>query len=88
MTEEKRRGYNILISDQDAAPGPESSGAEAIAPATPTEPSDNTEVLSINGKVVPFTKSDQGYHIYYLPPAPSLLEAARNFVDTQREIVE
>ena len=83
MSEEKRRGHTIHISRKDTSIGP-----QALVLGPDATPQQGTEILIINGKPIPFTKSDQGYNIYYLPPAPSLIEAARNYVDIQREISE
>lgn len=84
---ETRRGYTIEVLSEDdpfdvfsmAAP---SSGVEEIVSAARDE---TGEVLMIDGKPVPFTKSADGYNIYYIPTQETLIEAARIFVDTQPE---
>lgn len=76
--EEERRGYSIEIRgaapEALGVPGAEALGEDAAA-----------EVLRIDGEDVPFLRTSQGYRIYYQPPTPDLLSAARSFVDTQPE---
>ena len=84
---ETRRGYTIEVLSEDdvfnvfslAAP---SGGVEEIVSAARDE---TGEILMIDGKPVPFTKSTDGYNIYYIPTQETLLDAARKFVDTQPE---
>ena len=74
MTEEIRAGHVISIEE---TPPPAGAGIVAAAPTDP--------VLRINGEEVPYVRNEEGYHIYYQPPEPSLIGAARSFVDTKRE---
>lgn len=82
MSEEMRRGYNIKI--YKAMP---SSSTDEVSPQLNAVAGDSegNEVLRIDDTNVPFLKTDQGYRIYYQPPEESLLEAARSYIDTQRE---
>lgn len=83
MPEERRRGHSIEI----IAPGQSTPGLEAALPedlAAGVDAGDE-EVLLIDGKVVPYRRTTEGVRIYYQPPANSLIEAARGFVDTQPE---
>lgn len=86
--EELRRGYKIeVLSEGDATPrvfsesARESGVDETVAAAREA----TGETLVIDGKPVPFTKSAEGYNIYYMPAESSLMDAARKFVDTQPE---
>ncbi len=86
--EEVRRGYRIeVLSAEDSASRDlnevalESGVKETVAAAREA----TGEMLMIDGKPVPFTKSADGYNIYYMPTENALMEAARKFVDTQPE---
>jgi hypothetical protein len=83
MTEERRRGYHIEIrsSQKAVAAGRELPAGDHTFSAGAGE----EETLLIDGKVVPYLTTPEGIRIYYQPPAQNLLEAARSFVDTQRE---
>lgn len=84
---ETRRGYIIEVLSEDdplvmfrmAAPSQKSEGITSAAR------NEIGPTLKIDGRPVPFTKSEQGYNIYYMPTKETLIEAARNFVDTQPE---
>ena len=85
---EIRRGYTIeVLSQEDTASrdfdkfAPESGVEEMVTAAREA----TGETLVIDGKPVPFTKSADGYNIYYMPTENTLLDAARKFVDTQPE---
>jgi len=82
MTEEVRRGYKIEIYDQ-----PPSNNLDEFSPRLNANPgrSEPTEALRIDDKNIPYQKTNQGYRIYYQPPEDSLIDAARSFIDTQRE---
>lgn len=83
MAEEQRRGHSLEITPTERLPG----GLERSLPeslAAGVAPSDE-EILLIDGEVVPYLRTPEGVRIYYQPPAANLIEAARNFVDTQRE---
>lgn len=76
MPEETRRGYKIQVIPKAGA------GAQGFA-AAGAEPGHQT--LLIDGKETPYRKTPKGYSIYFTPPAPDLMEAARRYIDTQRE---
>lgn len=86
MFTEKRRGYDIEIRSSEPS---ERSGIRVFSGRFPAngevETSDNTEVLLIDGEVIPYSKTTEGYRIYYQPPTPDLPSAARSYVDTQPE---
>lgn len=94
---ETRRGYTIrILSEDDSASMvltqsalESGSGAEkfesGVEKTIAAARQATGEVLIIDGKPVPFTKSADGYNIYYVPTQNTLLEAARKFVDTQPE---
>jgi hypothetical protein len=83
MVSERRRGYHIEVrSAAPSAPGAASLTAEASAGV---HASAENEVLLIDGKVVPYAKTQEGFRIYYQAPEKDLLTAARSYVDTQRE---
>jgi len=74
---EVSRGHVIEVSN------PQASSSEALPEVAADTISQ--EILLIDGEPIPYYKNEQGYHIYYQPPENSLLKAARNFVETQRE---
>nr|WP_306268117.1 hypothetical protein [Pararhizobium sp. IMCC3301] len=85
---EIRRGYVIeVISEENFTSSafneiaPESWFEESVMAARETA----GQMLTIDGKPVPFTMNSNGYNIYYMPTENTLLEAARKFVDTQPE---
>ncbi len=82
MLKEERRGYNIEI--RSSSPSERTTTTVFSEGVTP-EGEDGSEVLLIDGKVVPYIKTSEGYRIYYQPPAPDLPSAARSYVDTQPE---
>lgn len=82
MLKEERRGYNIEI--RSSSPSERTTTIVFSEGVTP-EGEDGSEVLLIDGKVVPYLKTSEGYRIYYQPPAPDLPSAARIYVDTQPE---
>lgn len=82
MVTEERRGYRIDIDTT----APESSPDELPANATSrASESMADEVLRIDGDIVPYLKTPEGFRVYYQPPQNDLLEAARSYVDTQPE---
>lgn len=99
MTEEIRRGHSIRIYSIEAFIGsPNLSELRDNFVASPKSATqfealsaDNDErqdVLTIDGEIVPYVHTQEGYRIYYQPPTETLLDAARSYVDTQREAVE
>jgi|GEM_PF-7061994 len=85
MTTEKRRGHEILIEAAKTSAG-QNAQADTGAFSAPDARTSGTDVLKVDGAVVPYTKCDGGFSIYYLPPASSLAKAARAYVDIQPEV--
>jgi len=73
---EVTRGYVIEIYS------PQAPAASAVGFANNTT---NQETLLIDGEAIPYVLDTYGYHVYYQPPQNTLIEAARNFIETQRE---
>ena len=46
---------------------------------------DGKEVLRIDGKEIPFLKTEEGYQVFYLAPRSSLIRAAREYAQTQSQ---
>ena len=44
---------------------------------------DDEKTLLVNGENIPFLKTDDGYSIYYQSPKDSLLESAKDYLQTQ-----
>lgn len=86
MLTENRRGYDIEIRNSEP---PEGSRVTVFSGELSVdgeaEAASSEEVLIIDGKVVPYIKTSEGYQIYYQPPAPDLPSAARSYIDTQPE---
>ncbi len=82
MLKEKRRGYDIEIRSSEPS---ELTTTTVFSEGVTPEGENGSEVLLIDGKVVPYLKTSEGYRIYYLPPTPDLPSAARIYVDTQPE---
>jgi hypothetical protein len=76
MTREVTRGYVIEIYR------PQALAANATGLASNAI---NQETLLIDGEIIPYIQDAYGYHVYYQPPQNSLIKAARNFIETQRE---
>lgn len=75
---EQRRGYEIEIRNQN---GSSNDSQFRILSGVPVE--EKVEVLLIDGEVVPYIKTKDGYSIYYEPISSDLSSAAKNYVDTQ-----
>ena len=86
MITEQRRGYRIEIRTSAPSTRPREETVPDVAAAVPD--STAPEVLLIDGKVIPYIKTQEGIRIYYQTPKSDLLEAARSYVDTQREKTE
>ena len=41
------------------------------------------DVLRVDGEEIAYITTDGGYQIYYESPKPTLVEAARSYVETQ-----
>ena len=80
MFKEERRGYNIEIRSSEPS---ERTTTTVFSEGVTPQREDGGEVLLIDGKVVPYIKTSEGYRIYYQPPAPDLPSAARFYIDTQ-----
>lgn len=82
MPEETRRGYKIEVRRKE---GFLTTFARTIGLLRTEGAIPQGEDLLIDGTKVPYIKTEDGYKIYYGSPKPTLLEAARNYIDTQRE---
>lgn len=98
MPQEERRGHKIRIETvRTLRSNPDLSLLHerlTAAPQAATQDKDiessgdEKPVLFIDDQVVPYARTEEGYRVYYQPPEKTLLEAARSFVDTQREASE
>lgn len=82
MSEETRRGYKIEVTRKE---GFLATFARTIGLLRTEGAAQQGEELLIDGATVPYLKTEDGYKIYYGSPKPSLIEAARNYIDTQPE---
>ena len=86
MTEELRRGYHIEVIPAENQAEINAVQPEGVdIPDIAGDANQTGETLLIDGEPTPYIRTDEGYRIFYQPPAPTLLEAARDYVDTQRE---
>lgn len=83
MADELRRGYRIEIIQNNS--GGIKLETQSTSSHTQSNESEEKEVLLIDGEVVPYVSTTEGFRIFYQPPEGTLLEAARSFVDTQPE---
>ena len=97
--EEIRRGYSIKIETVETLFSSEplsglreelraSDRSEPHFQSLSVEPNVDKQVLIIDGEIIPYLETQDGYRVYYQPAANSLLEAARSYVDTQPEASE
>lgn len=43
----------------------------------------DADVLRIDGEEIAYLKTADGFQVYYEPPKPTLIEAAKSYVETQ-----
>ena len=79
---EKVRGYTVEVVP--AKPQAPSSGSSGVAIEGLAPEADAKDKLLIDGKEVPYLKSEEGYWITYSLPAPTLMDAARDYLATQK----
>ncbi|WP_457796130.1 hypothetical protein [Methylocystis sp. S23] len=82
MTEETRRGYKIEVRNKGNFL---TNFARTIGLIRTEGAQSQKQELLIDGATVPYIKTEEGYKIFYGRPKDTLLEAARSYIDTQRE---
>ena len=79
MFSETIRGYNVQIQNSS-----ESTLLTSDNNVSNNKPTDQSrQILLVDGKNIPFLKTNDGYLIYYQEPQSDLISAVRCYLETQ-----